>query len=1046
MVCVIALSATTTFGYDVGDFSYSYSLSTKEATLTGYSGSSSHVTIPTSFTVAETYKDDDGETHTRHHTITVTSIGSSVFANKTFITSVSFHNKLKSIGSSAFQGCTGITSVRTPTSLTSLGNSAFQGCTSLVSAEIDGTGIDLYSYGYNLFAGCSNLRRVVFGDGVKRLYCTSQYYNGTTGSGTFGGCPNLKEVVVGSGVTEIPDNFLYRVGNSEDKLTVAFGGQIVRVGSYALNNSNITSLRVTLSNCSVCYSAFSGNPAVTLESVDFSQIKSIESEAFRGCANICGDMNLPLVKSIGSSAFQDCYGIMSVKFGSSLTSIGSSAFYNCSKASSFAFASAPPSVGNNAFNNVKSGATGTYTAAHAAAWEAVIDDKGYWNGLKMKPSYYTVIYDANNGTGARTTATVEWGEPTPAGDGTFTWEAHYFMGWAFAPDSGSTLETDDTIPEPQDGDTVTLYAVWVSNKPIITNDEYNVINGSLRLNWENSEAPMPQNMTYEIRRGFTDNYETAEILTNGYEKLSYVDTHFDSTGGTSRIWYWVKPEHESFEVSAPCITKNRYFLSVGFSTYGPEVKDKGITKDDAELAAGVAADMGGFLSVRGTSEGMCITDRHATLANLNAAIDLCADRVRPGDIFFCYLATHGSMGTDEIEPQLLLYNGQRLMYSRLANWCADITASQARFVCVIMACHSEALMNGGKIPANDVVLENLDTCGLRRCGAYSDLSAWVTSCSAEELSWKLAASAFSRFTMAFCGNGWVKGYADVDLYLEDTCEWIPSHGDGRLTLREIAEYTKKMYVGGAKESNVQINNPALLSRIDVGASHKDNNVTALGAPKNVKIRRVDGIFSGDRQIVSWDAVTDADEYRIYRQYGTEKPILVYVVPWQSTSYEDNTKWSWLSTNYKYYIQAVNASAISIRSDKVDHLSAKRGSVQMTESDVREYFAQNGVILADDLSDEDWRNLHDADLDGDGVITSIESISGVSPVDATSQFSANITLENGQPKVTPNPDLGAKRQYTIYGKKTLGDPNAVWDDVTNKDLSEYHFFKVTVDLP
>ncbi len=102
---VIVLSAVTALGenINVSDFSYSYSLSTKEATLTGYSGSSSHITIPTSFTVAETYKDNDGETHTRHHTITVTSIGSWVFANKTFITSVSFHNKLKSIGSSAIR-------------------------------------------------------------------------------------------------------------------------------------------------------------------------------------------------------------------------------------------------------------------------------------------------------------------------------------------------------------------------------------------------------------------------------------------------------------------------------------------------------------------------------------------------------------------------------------------------------------------------------------------------------------------------------------------------------------------------------------------------------------------------------------------------------------------------------------------------------------------------------------------------------------------------------------------------------------------------------
>ena len=161
-VAVFALCALTVQGENItiDNFQYSYNLSTKEAELTGYGGSSSHVTIPTSFSVAETYKDDDGETHTRHHTITVTSIGSSAFANKTFITSVSFHNKIKSIGSYAFRGCTG-----------------------LVDVEIDSTAMNL-SAASSLFEGCTWLRRVVFGDGVTAL--PEGWYDGP-----FVGCTNL---------------------------------------------------------------------------------------------------------------------------------------------------------------------------------------------------------------------------------------------------------------------------------------------------------------------------------------------------------------------------------------------------------------------------------------------------------------------------------------------------------------------------------------------------------------------------------------------------------------------------------------------------------------------------------------------------------------------------------------------------------------------------------------------------------------------------------------------------------------------------------------
>ena len=79
----------------------------------------------------------------------------------------------------------------------------------------------------------------------------------------------------------------------------------------------------------------------------------------------------------------------------------------------------------------------------------------------------------------------------------------------------------------------------------------------------------------------------------------------------------------------------------------------------------------------------------------------------------------------------------------------------------------------------------------------------------------------------------------------------------------------------------------------------------------------------------------------------------------------------------------------------------------------------------------------------------EYISGVSPLDPNSQFIANITMENGKPKVTPNPDLGDKRRYTIYGKKDLSSQSVDWADmstVPELEKSEYRFFKVDVSLP
>ena len=71
-----------------GDWSFSYSGDT--ATITGYSGSDSVVTVPSTVTRVEEYQeqDDDGDWHTRHRTYyySVTAVGSNAFKNKTFLT------------------------------------------------------------------------------------------------------------------------------------------------------------------------------------------------------------------------------------------------------------------------------------------------------------------------------------------------------------------------------------------------------------------------------------------------------------------------------------------------------------------------------------------------------------------------------------------------------------------------------------------------------------------------------------------------------------------------------------------------------------------------------------------------------------------------------------------------------------------------------------------------------------------------------------------------------------------------------------------------
>jgi len=75
------------------------------------------------------------------------------------------------------------------------------------------------------------------------------------------------------------------------------------------------------------------------------------------------------------------------------------------------------------------------------------------------------------------------------------------------------------------------------------------------------------------------------------------------------------------------------------------------------------------------------------------------------------------------------------------------------------------------------------------------------------------------------------------------------------------------------------------------------------------------------------------------------------------------------------------------------------------------------------------------------------VAGLDPTDEESVFKAVVTVENGVPVVTYEPELtpaqAALRTYTTYGKKTLKDLQ--WQKVTSGNESAYKFFYVTVEM-
>jgi hypothetical protein len=122
--------------------------------------------------------------------------------------------------------------------------------------------------------------------------------------------------------------------------------------------------------------------------------------------------------------------------------------------------------------------------------------------------------------------------------------------------------------------------------------------------------------------------------------------------------------------------------------------------------------------------------------------------------------------------------------------------------------------------------------------------------------------------------------------------------------------------------------------------------------------------------------------------------------------------------------------------------------QKYENDFKNFLEGYG-LSAFSYSIEDICRAENAVLVEGGNSLSSCFITGISPLDPTSKFTANITMENGMPKVTPVPDLGEARKYTIYGKTDLGNPAASWTDMSSvpeEEKPEYRFFKVGVSLP
>ena len=176
-----------------GDFEYTLE-NDYTCTITGYNGTASNVTIPSTIYGNKVCKIGYGSFRDSNNNIRSVTIPNSVkridsyaFENCYSLNSVTFSSGLKTISNGAFSN-TNLKNVTIPNSVTEIYDCAFSGCENLSSLTLSN---QLEELGCYCFENCKNLTGVTIPNSVKKID-----YD------TFRGCISLKTVSIGSGLEE----------------------------------------------------------------------------------------------------------------------------------------------------------------------------------------------------------------------------------------------------------------------------------------------------------------------------------------------------------------------------------------------------------------------------------------------------------------------------------------------------------------------------------------------------------------------------------------------------------------------------------------------------------------------------------------------------------------------------------------------------------------------------------------------------------------------------------------------------------------------------
>jgi hypothetical protein len=327
---------------------FTFTVSGKEATITGYSGSVKDLAIPTKITVTQENSTGSGNTggSTQKPDSTTTeyavvAIGNNAFSGNLGIQKVTMSGGIdkegkvfgiRTIGDRAFFACHDLANVEIASTTDSIGKYAFTDCVALSSIKVADSNqrykvIDNALYYYTAGIGTGEYKLVQFPLADKATeYKVPDAISSTLTEiedGAFWGSPALETITIPATVKEIGNNAFTECKKLKN---ISLPAGLKSIGEEAFKGDT-TLAEVTLPAGITTIQPGTFQYCESLKKVNLSEdLKIIGNRAFQGCKSLT-EFDVPgNVTTLGDQAFAQCESLRQITIPMRTTSIGSGVF------------------------------------------------------------------------------------------------------------------------------------------------------------------------------------------------------------------------------------------------------------------------------------------------------------------------------------------------------------------------------------------------------------------------------------------------------------------------------------------------------------------------------------------------------------------------------------------------------------------------------------------------------------------------------------------------------------------------------------------------